>query len=180
MTPFIQKTIFAIIIGLTAFGLLLGFVALPLAKNIGQNKRALDKKGQEYNNLQERFEVLRKTHQDAEQTQAIYNKVTGLWPDDKDVSNFIVSLEDLAISQSLTFDSVSIVENVKASKKTADSKTVGVQFSFNTSGSFGQILETLRRLEKFERFNEISSVELTTKSDGAISAKVNGEVYYGK
>jgi len=180
MSPFIKKVIFTTIIGLAAFGLLFAFVALPLTQNIGQHKRTLDKKSLEYSSLQERYETLKRTHENAAQTEAIYNKVTGLWPDGKEVSNFIVSLENLAISQSLTFDNVSIVESAKASPKTADSKVAGVQFSFNTSGSFSVMLETLRKLEKFERFNNVSSVDLATKSDGTISAKVNGEIYYGK
>ena len=180
MTPFIQKIIFATVIGLASFGLLFAFVALPLTQNISQNKKNLAKKSQEYSNLQESYETLKKTHENAAETENIYKKVIGLWPDDKDVSNFIVSLEDLAIGGSLTFDNVSIVESQKVSKKADSSKATGIQFSFNTSGSFGAILETLRKLEKFERFNNISLVDLSTKSDGAISAKVSGEVYYGK
>lgn len=176
-----KKIIFITIIGLAAFGLLFSFVALPMAKNISQNEKTLAKKSQEYSNLQERYEALKKTHENADQTQAIYDKVAGLWPDDKSVSNFIVSLDDLALNKSLTFDNVTIVENTQTVKKTADSsKNTSVQFSFTTSGSYSQILETLKSLEKFERFNKISSVDLTAKDDGVISAKVSGEVYYGK
>lgn len=180
MTKAIQTMLFQSIIGLAAFALLFAFVALPLTQTISQNKRTLDKKSQEYNALSEKYDTLKRTQENAAQTEAISNKVAGLWPDDKAVSNFIVSLDDLAILENLTFDNVSVVESAKANTKDKGPKVSSVQFSLNTSGSFGIILDTLKKLEKFDRFNKITSVDLATKNDGMVSAKVNGEIYYGK
>lgn len=175
MNENIKKTIFAIVLILATFGLVLGFVIFPTLANIQKNKDVIGKKEAEIKAVDKKIQALSRANQKSSDLEEIIKKTNGLWPDDKSVSNFIVSLEDLAKSGELTFDSLSMSE-----KTNAKSKTNSIRFSFDTAGRYDQIFGTVSKLEKFDRFNTIDSLSLNTDEQGKISARFIGSIYYGK
>lgn len=180
MSPFYRKTTVSFVLLGIILIVLTSFVALPLSENIEQDKRLLAKKESDYETSQEKVLILRKTAGDETKTNEIREKTLLLWPDDKAISNFIVDLEELAVSENLTFDNLSISENTPDPKNKSGSGYKTVQFSFDTKGSYDRVINIITKLEKFERFNSMKSLAIASKDSENVSAKFTGEIYYGK
>ena len=106
------------------------------------------------------------------------NKAGLLWPDEKEVSAFIVDLENLANGLGLTLKNVSISENAVNNKNSSKKKQI--QFSFDTKADFAKNMAVIASLEKFSRFNSIRQISLNKDSDGLVMMKITGSIYYGQ
>jgi len=182
MTKRVKKLILILILILAVESIIFSFVSMPLAGNIFEAKKTLVKKESELAGLKDKLAVLKETKANSAETDQIYRKAKDLWPDDKGVSNFIVNLEDLAKSEALTFDSIAIQEATaaKSAKAAKGKSSQAVQFNFNSSGSYEKMMNIIRKLERFDRFNRLTSLNLTTKEADNVAVKIMGEIFYGK
>lgn len=179
MSKTIKNFIFFLIVFLIGGGLLVFFIIWPTTQNIAETKKAISKSENELLQAQTKYDNLRKISK-SENTASMLTKITDLWPENKEISNFVISMENLAKSENLTFNNLSLSDI--ATKKTKGSKDTSskVQFSFTTEGQYTQIMSVIKKLEKFERYNTITNLAFTKKGDGNINATITGVIYYGK
>lgn len=160
--------------------LLLAFILLPLISNIKVGKQQLAEKQTKYNDEENRVVTLKSLEKNKDDLQTKIDRINNLWPDDKEVSNFIVNLEGLANQQNITLKNVAISESTSSSASKSDKKVKKIQFSFDTQTTFNQNLAIIKSMEKFSRFNAISQINFTKDNDGSILMKITGSIYYGQ
>jgi len=173
----IKNITIQIIILLVSITSVLLFFIKPTINEIKSSKHSLKQKQTDLINSTEKYEALKKASKNEVSIAQIETKILGLYPDDKDISNFIINLEKLAKNENLTFNNLSISE-AKSSGKKAEASSV--QFDFNTSGSYQQINNIVKKLEQFARVNTINNLNLSIKGENDINLKVTGHIYYGK
>lgn len=186
MSETIKKIIMPLILLVSLYAIIVFLVLLPAIGSISESKIVLSKRTAELQTIENKINVLKQTGSDKEKTDTILATVSELWPDNKDVSTFIISLENMAKNQGLTFNNVSISEPAKTSStegsdtKSATLNKNSVQFAFDTSGNYDQIDQIVKSLENFERFDSITSVTLSATTGSNLNAKFTGLIYYGK
>lgn len=174
----IKSLVLYLILLLTLLCLTTFFVVFPLISTIREDKKQLAETQLEYNDDENKAIALRSLEKNKDNLEAKADQIDKLWPDDKEVSNFIVDLENLANSQSVTLKNVAIGEATSSAKN--DKKNKQIQFSFDTKASFDQNLTIIRNMEKFSRFNSLSQINFSKDSDGLIIMKIAGLIYYGQ
>lgn len=154
-----------------------------LIKLIDKSKIAITNKETELFNSENKLKSLVVMSKQDEEHKAIITKTNLLWPDDKEINSFIIQLEKLAQSENLTFNNLSLTEPkaVKKTDKTKEKKPAlnSVQFSFDTNGSTASLYNILKKLQSFERLNNLTEINFTARDD-QVSMKVTGNIYYGK
>jgi len=103
-------------------------------------------------------------------------------PDNPEVSQFIVQLENLSTEKQILIKNLSIAENSTGAKAAQPTKTGAnnTQFSFDISTDYPALAGLIDRLERFPRFISIDSINLLLTEDQNIAAKISGRIYYGK
>lgn len=181
MTTETKKYIILSALANIIIAILVFLVILPSSLSIADNKKAIAKSQNELDSIQRKTDDLKKIAR-SKNTAEMLQKINSLWPNDKEISAFIINLENLAKEQSLTFDNLSIAEIAKAKpKKSGENKSSSsdIQFSFSTSGGYDQVMTIIRKLESFSRFNAVSSIQMTRKDQTTVSMQITGLIYYG-
>jgi Tfp pilus assembly protein PilO len=151
------------------------FLIIPASTSIKQNQKLLTEKIERYTSQEKKISTLQSIQGKSEEQTSQLEKINSLWPDEKQVSNFIVDLENMANIENITLRNITISESANSKNK----KDSEIQFSFDTKTSFNQILNIIKNLEKFSRFNTIKQLGFANDSEGLISLKVTGSIYYG-
>jgi Tfp pilus assembly protein PilO len=150
---------------------------IPFIQSIRENKEILSKKQTELLEKEEKILILKNWQKNSDKLKAKVEKINALWPNDKDVSKFIVDLENLANQENLTLRNVTVSESNSKSK--SKNKRKEIQFSFDTKSDFGKDLATITQMERFSRFNTIKQINFNRDEEGLVTMKVTGTIYYG-
>ena len=153
------------------------FVTRPLLSNINETKRVLVLKNDELSDLQDKTIKLQKIAKTTDPDES-YVKVSHLLPDNAEVGNFIIQLENLSTNRQVLIKDLSIAEikNIKEIGKV----TPSTQFFFDFDANYQTLLQLVRDLESFERFNSIETINLLSQDNQAIAVKISGRIFYGK
>jgi Tfp pilus assembly protein PilO len=157
------------------------FFILPSVQDIKANKKVLAVKQSEFISKEEEITALKSAQKNPEELKDKITTINNLWPDDKTVSNFIVDLENLANSEGLTFNNVTVSEaKTSTNSKSKTKKIQTISFSFDTKASFDQDISLINKLEKFSRFNSVDSISFSKDNEGLVTMKISGSIYYGQ
>lgn len=190
-----KKTIIIVGTYLVIFIIVTIFALKPSIDGLKQNKQKVAAKQTELNQIYDKLDYLQKISKNSKDFESTEKIVNNYWPDNSDISQFIVQTEDLAKNNSLVLDNISINEVKKTKTSTTkgeadDSKQSsaakkstapnGLQFTFNLRTPYSSILSLIKGMETLPRFNSISSINLSGTEDGNINMKLTGMIYYGK
>lgn len=200
MTTGSNKTALSILLYVIVLGTVAYFGLTPALNNLKSNREKLTEKQAELDNTHKKLESLQKASKNPE-LQKISETVNTYWPDNLDVSYFIVQTENLAKNNNLIIENFS-VEQPKATKttkkstidesddkkksdsgeKTQSSKktSMGTQFTFTTKSSYNSILSLIKDMEILPRYNSISMLSINGDQDGQVDLRLTGNIYYGK
>ena len=174
----IKTTILYLVFLIALIGILLSLLILPVIGSINDRKSVLLKQQNDFKSQEQRSILLKTMQKDSTEFQMKVNKAGLLWPDEKEVSAFIVDLENLANALGLNLKNVSISENAVNNKNSSKKKQI--QFSFDTKADFAKNMAVIASLEKFSRFNSIRQISLNKDNDGLVMMKITGSIYYGQ
>ena len=192
MDSFNKKSIIFSCFYLVLFGGLIYFVFMPALSRLKQNKATFDQKQQVLRNNYDKIESLQKIEKNPKEFDTLSTAVNELWPDNQDISKFIVQIESVAKDSNLVIDNFSVVEStVKKQKATDDSgnasssntktKTdTGTKFSLAVKSPYSNIIDLIGKMETMARLNAISSIDMNYIDESTINLKLTGGVYYGK
>jgi Tfp pilus assembly protein PilO len=155
------------------------FVAWPLVNQIESSQANIENKYADFQSMMEKSESLKKAAKNSSEMAEINSKVMALYPDSKDVSNFIIDLEKIAEEENITLNNLSISEPKTTPKKGDKSAGSTIQFDFSTEGSYSQMSSLVKKLEQFSRINTINTLNIASKGDDLINIKISGMIYYG-
>ena len=175
MSHFWKKNIIVFIIYLLVFASLTVLFLMPTIKNIKDNKKMLAEKQLEFCQVSDEVSTLQKTKKDNSEVKTMFDTVNGYWPDNQDISQFMVQTEGLANKLNIVIENFAITQPA-----TKDKKSNSIQFNFTAKAPYPTVIELLRNMESLARFNTISSINLNLDNDGRVSASVIGYIYYGK
>lgn len=174
MDKFTKKILLLVTLILGLSALLVFFVILPANKNISEHKAVITRFQTESASKEAKLSLLRK-YKNSETMKEMTDKLDELWPENKNVSSLIISLDDLSKNHNTTFNNLSVAE--KAIEKNKESS---IQFSFSTKTDYPTLLSIIKSLENFDRFNKANQIDMALSNDGLITLQFNGEIYYGK
>lgn len=191
MSSIWKKTFITASVYLVIFVAIIIFALKPSIDGLEQNKKKIAASQTELNQIYDKLDYLQKISKNPDELKSTEKIVNNYWPDNSDISQFIVQTEDLAKSNNLILDNISIDENKKTSSaKKDDSKQSssakksnspsGSQFTFNLQAPYQSILTFIKGMETLPRFNSISSISLNGTEESGINMRLSGTIYYGK
>ncbi|MFA4995947.1 MAG: type 4a pilus biogenesis protein PilO [Patescibacteria group bacterium] len=177
-----KKTIITVSIYLAIFVAITIFALKPSIDGLKQNNKKITSSRTELNQIYDKLDYLQKISKNPDDLKSTEKIVNNYWPDNSDISQFIVQTEDLAKSNSLVLDNISIneIKNAQTSSTKKNSSPNGSQFTFNTRTSYSSLLNFIKGMETLARFNSISSIDLNGTEEGTINMRLTGKIYYGK
>lgn len=160
------------------------FITYPAIKQIQKNKASLFSKQKQLKELYAKVDTLEKINKDPEAFGLIYNTVQGYWPDNQDVSSFMIQTEGMAESKQVVMENFSVTQTTadkknEAGKKSAINKS-NLGFSFSVKSGYPTILSIVQSMETLARYNSIKSINFNLTGDSTVSTVITGNVYYGK
>ncbi|MCL5410683.1 MAG: hypothetical protein M1324_02375 [Patescibacteria group bacterium] len=190
MSSIWRKTIIAAIAYLVVFIAIIIFALSPSIASLKQNKQKMAENQSKLNETYDKLNSLQKTNKHPEELKSAEDTVNKSWPDNSDISQFIVQTEGLAKSNSLILENLSIEESKKQkvasstddkdSAKKKNTAPTGTQFTFSLKAPYSSILNFLKGMETLPRFNSLSLINLSGNEDATISVRLTGNIYYGK
>lgn len=185
---------------LTAVYLLLSLAVLifgfmPTMSKLKQTKNGIASEQKKQNDNHNKISTLQKIDHNPGEFNKTSQIVDNFWPDDLNISQFIVQAEDLAKSNNVILENFSVSESKtknakkpatedekdKTAKSSKNTKTNSeVSFNLTSLAGYSTILEFIKGMETLPRFNAITSLDLNGTEDGHVNLKLNGKIYYGK
>lgn len=110
-------------------------------------------------------------------------KINNLVPDNPDLARLVNSLNHAANQAEASVAGIQIQEVVLDNKKTQltrDAPLSQVEFTFNTQGSFAQLMKLLSNIKRMDRLFTISSVNFAQPADSGLIMSLNGKAYFVK
>lgn len=174
-----------VILSVVFFGL------LPAIRSLKGNEDKLAKKQTELNQTYQKIETLQKDSKHPEEFSKISETVNNYWPDNLNVSQFIVQTEEMAKNNGLIIENFSVEEpktvkpaptsnKTDSASKTAKKAPDGAQFTFTSKTTYNVVLNLIKSMENIARFNTVSMINLSGDQDGQIDMRLTGKIYYGK
>lgn len=188
------KTIIYIVIALAAFGALTYFVFLPQIKSsfllFAQNAV----KKEEVSNLEQEKANINSLKKEEKQTEKLSNTLSSMLPGKKEAGEFMIEIEALAINSNVTFADIKFSEEKKTAppaasssdestskkstvKGTSTEKFKEMIFEITTKGSYQDIMNFLKGLEKINRAITLEKCDLS-ETKRIIQASIKGKAYY--
>lgn len=189
---------YLIIAAYVIFLLAVAFFALsPSINSLKSNRSKLASKQTTLDQTYKKMESLQKASKDPETFKRMSDTVQNYWPDNLDVSYFIVQTENLAKTDNLIIENFSVAEPKTTKSAKADttsddssgnqttktekkSSVNSALFTFTSKAPYGSILNLIKGLEGLPRFNSVSMVSLSADEDNQINLRLTGNIYYGK
>jgi len=168
------------------------FALNPSINSLKQHKQKLADSQNKLDETYLKLNSLQKIDKHPEEFKATSEVVNNLWPDNLDISRFIVQTENLAKTNNIILENFSVDEiknTAKSTAKDSDSETAksekkktetGTQFTFSMQSPYNSTLSFIKGMETLSRFNSISSINLSGNDSGIISMRLTGSIYYGK
>lgn len=106
-------------------------------------------------------------------------------PPYKEISSFMIQLEEVTASNSLSLKTLDIKETptkteTKTGEKTQVAPASSLAFNLSLSGKFRNVLDFLSNLETSPRFLTIQTLDLKPGQGEEMEVTMTGEIYYKK
>ncbi|MEI6498947.1 MAG: hypothetical protein WCO23_03215 [bacterium] len=180
LNNFWRKNLPWIILLIFFYFVIVFLIFLPSITQTETNKQTIIAKQEELETLDYRLQILQKRTHNSDVFNEINSKINNLMPNNTDTSVFIIQLENLANLNGTIINNLSITEPKADSKQVKTKQTQSIAFSFDVNTSYATLLNIIKGLESFPRFNTTTSINLITHDDNNISAQIKGVIYYGK
>ena len=162
---------------LALIAILIFLFLIPFYKNLSKTKSDIAEKQNQFSQNQSNIAYLTKLSSDQASFDKLYNSANGYWPDDAEVSKFLIQTDGLATDLGLVIQTVSINDKVNGK----DGKPLPEKgFTLSFSADYPTTLQFLKKLENMARFNSENSIGLTLGDQNNLSAQITGFIYYGK
>lgn len=195
MKQFWKKTLINLaVFALLFFGVIF-FVLMPTYQRYTQDKSTDAKKKNIVEENNTKINSLQKIAKNSDEFEKIYQNVSNLWPDNLNVSEFMVQIEGLAKDTGLVIDSFSIEEqktitptkakssdtddNATATKSTKTTANTGTKFTMTSKSEYSNVMDLILRMETLARLNAVSSINISAAGP-SLSINIVGHIYYGK
>jgi len=195
MKQFWKKTLINLaVFALLFFGVIF-FVLMPTYQRYTQDKSTDAKKKNIVEENNTKINSLQKIAKNSDEFEKIYQNVSNLWPDNPNVSEFMVQIEGLAKDTGLVIDSFSIEEqktitptkakssdtddNATATKSTKTTANTGTKFTMTSKSEYSNVMDLILRMETLARLNAVSSINISAAGP-SLSINIVGHIYYGK
>ena len=199
-TAFMEKIFVKLLLSFGLAGMVIWFGLLPQIKTFNARQNTLNEKQYNLNQHKDKLAILENTKKNWNPTQEMIDRVDKMWPDQDNVSDFIVQLEAMAQKNGVILNSLSITESIVKETKSTGTETkeeegtgknsdaatpktqakteAGTKFSFDTSASYNTLTQIMLDLENFPRFNSLDTLTIgrSSNTDG-LSLKINGQFY---
>ena len=198
MTNYWKKITLIVTISLIAMALIWFFITKSAIESYYQNKSAYDKKQDDLLTIYDKIEILQKNSKSSTNSANVISQVALLWPDNVDVSKFIVQTEELAKQKNFVIENFTISEKKITSNKSTSSSsdsdssdsdakakaaksTTITQYSFNVNTTYENALDIIKSMERLARFNAITTFNISgQESNNTVNLNITGKLYYGK
>jgi Tfp pilus assembly protein PilO len=168
----IYSAIYLIIFVITIFVFL-----VPATNNLKKTKTEFSEKQSKLLENQNNITYLNKLKDDPANFDQLYNNTVNYWPDNSDVSKFLIQTEGLAKDLGIVIQTVSINDKImdKNNKPLPQNS-----FTLSFNASYPTTLQFIKKLENLARFNSENSIQLTLGDQDTLSTQLTGYIYYGK
>lgn len=168
----IYSTVFVFLFAITIFAFL-----IPSINNLKKAKAEISEKQLKVTKNQSDIDYLNKLKNDPANFTQLYNNATNYWPDDPDISKFLIQTEALAKDIGIVIETVSINDKINdKSGKPLPQNSFTLSFKSDYPGA----LQFIKKLENMARFNSENSIQLTQGDQDNLSTQITGYIYYGK
>ena len=188
------KKLIYIVIAIIVVAVLIYFVFIPQIESSFVLWVKNTVKKEEVKILEQKKANINSLKQEEKQTEELSNALSSMLPDKKEAGEFIIEIEALAISTNVTFVDVKFSEEKKtpsssssssedttASKSTvkgtSTEKFKEMTFEMSVKGSYADVINFLKGLEKINRAITIEKCDLS-ETKGVIQANIKGKAYY--
>ena len=179
----ITSSVFTIIVGALIF-----FGVYPEMTKYSDNKSKLSETKAKVEEAEFKLSELNKLNNKSAEIEETKEFVTGLLPDDKSNSDFVVKAEAMSDGISVIINTLTTGTSTTSANKSpassSEKKSVdnSVEFSIATISSYPTILDIIGKLESFPRFNIIDSLYISgrDKDLNIFNFRANGRIFYGK
>lgn len=163
--------------------LTLFFFILPQYNNFQHNKNKLNDLQQKTAQNSSKIAALKASSTNPTYLDKVYKNVNNLWPDNLNVSEFIVQIEGLAKDSNLVIDSFSIEEQKNATSNTKSAnqknKPTGTAFTLSFKSGYGDFIGFLVKMENMARLNSINNLSINSDSEN-LTINITGSIFNGK
>lgn len=186
------KIIIFIIIALVVASGLIYFVFIPqIEKSFILWLGNTIKKG-EISNLEAKKANLAILKKEEKEAKELSDTLTAMLPDKKETGEFMIEIEALSINTNVIFVDIKFSETKKTSSASSSSKETAKKsnvqgtstekfeemiFEITAKGSYSEIMNFLKGLEKINRAITIEKFDLS-ETKGIIQANIKGKAYY--
>ncbi|MCX6811582.1 MAG: GspMb/PilO family protein [Candidatus Berkelbacteria bacterium] len=189
------KTIIYIVLAVIVVGLLIYFVFIPQINSILLIWTKNSIKQNQISTLQKEKADLDKLKQEEVNAENLSNALIVILPDKKDTGRFIINVEALAKNTNTDFSDIKFSEEKKTTQASTSSEDTSTKKSnvkaVNTStskfkeltvemtvkGSYTDVINFLKGLEKINRAISIEKADLSQVLN-VIQASIKGKIYY--
>ena len=158
--------------------------------NIDGTKEDIQEKRSELNFLVKKEARLRELESDYEEYKEKIDILNGLFPEEKEVSNYLTQLEQASINNNVHIDSIKIESSTKKNvqtetidpKKTqlikeGDFYKLPIEMSISSNQGFINVLSFIETMENLSRYTIISTFKITTSDEGILEASIKFNTY---
>lgn len=188
------KTIIFIVIGIIIVATLIYFVFIPQIESSFTLWLKNTIKKEEISNLEQEKANINNLMSEEKQTEELSQTLSSMLPGKKEQGEFMIEIEALASNTEVTFVDIKFSEEKKtapaaassseesANKKstvkgTSTEKFKEMIFEMTAKGSYQNIMNFLRGLEKINRAATLEKCDLS-ETKGIIQASIKGKAYY--
>ena len=178
MSKFWKKIYIIIAVFVLIYIIIIALFLIPSINNLKNNKVSLSQKQNELNENYSKITSFQKIAKNPEEFNLIIQTPHNYWPDESNISDFIVQTEGLANEVELIINNFSIEDSSNSGKK-PEKKNESTEFSISAKTGYSNIFNLIKNMEELARLNSISSISLSA-TDEDISLKMTGQIYHGK
>lgn len=184
------------------FGITIFWFTAPTLSSLAVNKKAFYDKQAELNLIYQKTDALRSAQKKQDQYKEAVDRVATWWPDNQDISKFIIQTEEMAkknntvISNFSISQPVAVKKPIEEEKETKDAKSDAAsqatnkktpakpvkkssQFNFSYQSTYPVAHSILEAMEGFDRYNTVDSVNMIVNEKQEVSTSLVGRIYYG-
>lgn len=166
------------------------FVSYPMVNNINDTKENIQEKKSELDYLVGKEIKLVELEKDYEKYKEKIDTLNSLFPEKKEVSDYLTQLEQASANNNIHINSIKIGSSTKKNVQTKivdPEKTqllkegafykLPIEMSVSSNQGFVSILSFIETLENLSRYTSISTLEITASDEGMFETSMKFNVY---
>lgn len=166
------------------------FVSYPMVNNINDTKENIQEKKSELDYLVGKEIKLVELEKDYEKYKEKIDTLNSLFPEKKEVSDYLTQLEQASANNNIHINSIKIGSSTKKNVQTkivdpektqllkeGDFYKLPIEMSVSSNQGFVSILSFIETLENLSRYTSISTLEITASDEGMFETSMKFNVY---